>query len=138
MSVVDWPALLADDGLELEPPASDLEVAKVEAVLGATLPPSLLGLYLVTNGVHDKDGEWFAVWTLARVVERNQEEWANEDTARQHLLGFGDDCTGAAFCVQRDGSNGVFTWQPIEQLAYRLADTVEEFWYGWLRGEITT
>ncbi|WP_432832842.1 hypothetical protein [Dactylosporangium sp. CA-092794] len=47
--------------------------------------------------------------------------------ARRQLLGFGNDGTGAPFCVPSDGSDGVFVWNHIDQQAYRLAGTVEEF-----------
>jgi hypothetical protein len=45
---------------------------------------------------------------------------------------------GAPFCVPGDGSDGVFVWNRIDQQAYRLAGTVEQFWDGWRAGAIKT
>jgi hypothetical protein len=135
----DWDAMLAeDDGYEVLPAASDAEITQAEKLLGATIPTSLRRLYLMSDGVLDKPGQWFVVWPLAEVVEHNRQAWAVEDNARQQLLGFGDDGTGAPFCVPRDGGGVVFHWNPIDQLAHRLADTVGEFWSGWSNGTITT
>lgn len=140
VSVADWRAVLAaDDGNELQPAASEVEIGRVEALLGAVLPADLCGLYLVSDGVFDKAGQWFVVWPLAQIVERNQRAWAEEEHAeRGRLVGFGDDGTGTAFCVPRNGSAGVFAWNPIDERADRLADSVVEFWTGWCGGVIRT
>jgi hypothetical protein len=123
--VIDWRAVLADDdGIELQPAASEAEVDRAEASLEAIFPAELRALYLESDGVFDKPGQWFVVWPLAEVVTRNRLAWAGEPTARQGLIGFGDDGTGTPFCVPRDGSSGVFTWNPIDEHVHRLADTV--------------
>jgi cell wall assembly regulator SMI1 len=127
-----------DDGSELRPAVSDSEVRRAESLLTAVFPADLRGLYLVSDGVFDKPGQWFVVWPLAEVIERNQAAWAQADAARRQLLGFGDDGTGAPFCVPRDGGIGVFTWSTIDGQASRLADTVAQFWSGWCQGTITT
>ncbi|HEU5109002.1 MAG TPA: SMI1/KNR4 family protein [Micromonosporaceae bacterium] len=130
--VIDWYAVLAgDDGNRLQPAASNAEVGRAEALLDAVFPADLRALYLATDGVFDQPGQWFVVWPLADVVTRNRQSWAEESAARRRLVGFGDDGTGAPFCVPRDGTAGVFAWNPIDQHAYRLADTAEEFWRGW-------
>ena len=136
---LDWRAVLAkDDGSELQTPASADEVGRVEALLVAVFAADLRALYLVSDGVFDKAGQWFVVWPLAKVVERNQSAWVEGDVTRRQLVGFGDDGAGAVFCVPRDGDGGVFVWGPIDQQAYRLAGTVAEFWSGWAMGMITT
>jgi hypothetical protein len=137
--MIDWRTVLAkDDGNELQQAGSEAEVDQAEASLDAIFPLELRALYLATDGVFDKPGQWFVVWPLAEVVARNRLAWADESIARQGLVGFGDDGTGAPFCVPRDGSGGVFTWNPIDAQAYRLADTVAQFWSGWSSGLITT
>jgi hypothetical protein len=130
--------LAADDGHELQPPASATNIEQVEAQLGAVVPAGLRALYQTSNAVYDKPGEWFVVWPLDAVVERNHHAWAVEDRARQQLLGFGDDGTGTAFCVPRDGAPGVFVWNTIDRQVHRIADTLEEFWSRWSNGQITT
>jgi hypothetical protein len=116
----------------------DIDVSRAEALLGARFPAGLRGLYLVSDGVFDKVGQWFVLWPLGDVLRRNEKAWLGEDVGRQRLVGFGDDGTGAPFCVPRDGGVGVFTWNLIDGVAYRLADTVEEFWSGWVSGTIAT
>ncbi len=78
------------------------------------------------------------VWPLGEPVTRNQRAWAGESAARQELVGFGDDATGAPFCVPRDGDVGVFVWGPVEEQTSWLANTVEQFWSGWSSGFIST
>lgn len=136
--MVDWRAVLADDGNELQPAASEVEVRRVEVLLGAVLPADLRGLYLASDGVFDKPGQWFVVWPLAQIVQRNRRAWVEEHAERERLVGFGDDGTGTAFCVPRKGSVGVFAWNPIDERAYWLADSVVEFWAGWSGGVIRT
>jgi len=45
---------------------------------------------------------------------RNRTAWTQEPASRRGLIGFGDDGTGAVFCVAADGSVGVFVWNPID------------------------
>ncbi|GAA4263840.1 hypothetical protein GCM10022255_112030 [Dactylosporangium darangshiense] len=91
------------------------------------LPPALRTLYRATDGVFDKLGQWFVNWPLERMAEEHHHAWTDAPMARRQLLGFGNDGTGAPFCVPSDGSDGVFVWNHIDQQTYRLAGTVEEF-----------
>jgi hypothetical protein len=137
--VIDWRAALSDDdGNELQSAASEAEVDRLEGLLAVVLPAELRALYLATDGVFDKPGQWFVIWPLADVVTRNRLAWAEARTARRELVGFGDDGTGAPFCVPRDGSDGVLIWNPLDAQAHWLADTVAQFWVGWSNGSITT
>ncbi|MET7423148.1 hypothetical protein [Dactylosporangium sp. NPDC005555] len=52
--------------------------------------------------------------------------------------GFGDDGTGAPFCVPRGETIRVFVWNPINGASRPLASTMSEFWIGWNNGTITT
>ena len=106
--VVDWTQILSADRFQLQPGATVDEVTAAEAALATKLSAELRGLYLATDGVYDNQGEWFVVWPLSEVVSRNRDEWAIEDyRARQELLGFGDDGTGAPFCIRCDGRSGI-------------------------------
>ena len=136
--VIDWRQLLgAVDGYELRPGAGAGEVAAAEAALGAVFPEDLSGVYLVSDGVFDGPGQWFVIWPVAEVVARNREAWSREgSSARRGLVGFGDDGTGAPFCVRRDGRGGVFAWSVIDGEAVFLADTVAGFWSGWVAGTL--
>lgn len=138
MTVSGWRQVLgADDGLELHPGATADEIAAAEAALGAVFPDDLREVYLATDGVFDRPGQWFVIWPLPEVVARNCRAWSWEDSsARRGLVGFGDDGTGAPFCVRRDGSGGVFAWSAIVGEATLLAGTMAGFWSGWMAGTL--
>jgi len=134
---IDWHQLLsADDAYELCPGAAAGEVAAAEAALAAVLPADLRQIYLVSNGVFDHSGQWFVIWPLPEVVTRNRGAWSQGGSpARRELTGFGDDGTGAPFCVPRDGgSSSVFAWSAIEGKATLLARSVAGFWSAWVAG----
>jgi len=135
---MEWRQLLsADDGYELGPGAAVSEVATVEAALGAVFPAQLREVYLASDGVFDRPGQWFVIWPLAEVVVRNGKAWSLTDSpVRRGLVGFGDDGTGAPFCIPRDGGRGVFAWSAIDGQATLLAGTVAGFWSGWLTGTL--
>jgi hypothetical protein len=68
-------------------------------------PEDLRRLYLASDGVFDAPAQWFVIWPIADVVIRNREAWSCEDSpSRRNLVGFGDDGTGAPFCVPRMGA----------------------------------
>lgn len=135
MTVLRWRERFeSDDGLELRQPATDEALSTAEVALKARFPAELRELYRVSDGVFDRPGQWLVVWPLAHVVDRNQFDWSEADARdadRLTFVGFGDDGTGTAFCVPRDGGNGVFVWAPLDHEAIRLADSVTEFWARW-------
>jgi hypothetical protein len=127
----------ADDGYQLRPGARATEVAAAEATLTTAFPADLKDLYMVSDGIFDMSGHWFVIWPLAEVTSRNQDAWSGEGNSQRHaLMGFGDDGTGAPFCVPRDGGTGVFAWSPIVGEAALVAETVTEFWRGWIPGTL--
>lgn len=136
----DWKRLLsADDGYQLRAAATPGEVATAEASLVTVFPADLKDLYQASDGIFDAPGQWFVIWPLAEVTARNQGAWSAEGGSQRHaLMGFGDDGTGMPFCVPRDGSAGVFAWSPIVGEATLLAETVTEFWRGWVAGTLPT
>ena len=108
MTVLRWRERFeSDDRLELRQLVLDAAISGAEATLDATFPGELRELYRVSDGVFNRPGQWFVVWPLAHVVDRNMFDWSEagvRDADRLTLLGFGDDGTGAAFCVPRDGA----------------------------------
>lgn len=136
---IDWRTVLAaNDGYQLRPPVAAAELDRAGVLLGAVLLDDLRRLYLTTDGIFDKSGQWFVVWPLVEILAGNHRDWAVSAAGRRALLGFGDDGTGAPFCVPRNGGPGVFIWNPIDEQAYRLTDTLGQFWSGWSSGVITT
>ena len=81
-------------------------------------------------------GSGSCIWPLAWVRKRNQESWESSSGHGDGLLAFGDDGTGAPFCVSADGAAGVFIWSPIDGQATRLADDVRSFWAAWMAGSL--
>jgi hypothetical protein len=138
MILTDWRVLLQGaDGYQTRPGATEELLAEHEERLGAVFPTGLRKLYQASDGVFDERGRWFVVWPLAELAGRNTKLWAAGDGQRE-LLGFGDDGTGAPFCVPRDGGPGVFSWNPVEAAPHWLANDVADFWTGWTTGDITT
>jgi hypothetical protein len=97
---IDWRTVLAaNDGYQVRPPVAVAELDRAAVLLGAVLPDDLRRLYLTTDGIFDTPGQWFVVWPLVGIVAGNQRDWAVSGVGRRALLGFGDDGTGASFCV---------------------------------------
>jgi hypothetical protein len=138
VAVTDWQQVLsAGNGCEMYPGAADDEIAGAEAALEAVFPRELRGIYRASNGLLDRPGQWEVIWPLAEVVGRNREAWDLEDSPfRRRLVGFGDDGTGVAFCVRRDGGDGVFAWSAFTGEATRLGRSVASFWSGWVAGTL--
>jgi hypothetical protein len=132
VSEPDWTAVLRrDDGYRIQSPASASAVADVESAFTVIFPDSLRALYLTSDGLFDELGQWFVIWPLAQVRTVNQESWAFECGLRPGMLAFGDDGTGAPFCIPADGLPGVFTWSAMGCSATRLADDVLSFRGAW-------
>lgn len=135
-----WRELLqADDRLRLQPPAGADRLDSVERDLGVKLPAQLRQLYDVSDGVYDLLGRWFVIWPLADLVERNGPHWIGwENEVRRTLLGFGDDGTGAPYCIARAGGSVIFKWSPIDQELTPIASTLRDFWLSRYSGPSTT
>jgi hypothetical protein len=124
----DWTALLALHGVRCQQAAAIEALEDCEAALGTTLPPALRDLQALSDGLWDEPGEWFVIWPLRDVVQRNRTAWHVEGAQRQEWGGFGDDGTADPFCFRRAGGNAVYYWSPIEQEATLLADDAASFW----------
>lgn len=122
--------------MRLQPGASVSDLDACESGLGASLHSSLWNLYRAANGVFDHLAQFFIVWPLAEVVERNRLAWATEGGGRLRWIGFGDDGTGNPFCVPRGDGEDVYYWNPIDHEATRLADTLTLFWEGLAAGSL--
>lgn len=141
-----WRELLdADPSLVGGPLATDREIEKVEAALNARLPEGLRDLYRASDGVFDRDGQWYVVWPLEQVIENNVGDWSvgvegpTDGPGRADLVGFGDNGAGEPFCVLRDGRDEqVSVWRPLDNAATPLAESIGEFWTGWRSGSLST
>lgn len=131
---VDWAReLTAEADLEMRQGASGEDVARVEKALGTAFPEELRDLLLTSNGVYSRGGGWLMLWPLERILEWDVEAWRDEPagSGRLSLIGFGDDGTGAPFCVSRDGGPAVYIWEPIDADMTLLGATLAEFWQRW-------
>lgn len=137
MSPDDWLTVLsAEPNVRRQQGVSTDVLAAAESMLGTALPLALRDLYLASDGVWDEPGRWNVIWPLAQVVERNRTAWDIETRARRDWVGFGDDGTGAPFCVRRTGGDEVFHWSPIEQRASILASDAIAFWQEWVTASL--
>jgi hypothetical protein len=138
VAATDWRQMLSDgDRYQLYPGAAEDQIASAEAALEAVFPAELRTMYTASNGVLDRADGFFVIWRLSEVVARNQEEWGVDDSPfRRRLVGFGDDGSGAPFCVPRDGGAGVFAWSAATSGATRLERSLAAFWSGWLAGTL--
>ena len=130
MTSFDWLSTLGAARYRLGIPATVAQLAATERALDATLPSDLRKLYLVTDGVFDLPGEWFVIWPLADMVDRNRADWLTypDSPTRCDLVAFGDEGTGNPFCTARNGGAAVFDWSPIDDTATCLANTITDIW----------
>jgi cell wall assembly regulator SMI1 len=131
-----WPALLQKEGHELQPGARPEALDAAEGVVGLRLPDDLRSLYMVSDGVFDTVGQWFVIWPVGMLCEQNT-LLRNAGLFPGSVIAFGDDGTGAAFCM-KPGQQGVSCWHPIDGSMQRLASDIVTFWRGWTDGTITT
>lgn len=138
MQVTDWHQLLsAQDGYQLRPGATASQISAAQTALEAVFPAELREIYLASDGVFDRTGQWFVIWPLAEVVTRNHQAWSQDASqARRELVGFGDDGTGTPFCVPRNGDSKVLAWSPIDGAATPLAPSIPDFWTRWQVGTL--
>lgn len=135
----DWRATLSTyDGVRLQFGALIDDLHACEDGIGSPLPPELRWLYLASDGVWNEPGQWFVIWPLADVFERNRLANELEGPARSLWIGFGDDGTGSPFCLDRLGGTAVYHWSPIDHAATLLADGLEGFWTAWVEGSLPT
>ena len=139
MKPSDWLAVLSvDDGLRLQPGATADAIKESESALDATLPLALRNLYQATDGVWNEPGQWFVIWPLADVVERNRLAWDAEPSARVGWIGFGDDGTGNPFCFRRGNGDHVYYWSSVDHAATQLASDPAAFWQAWVTDSLPT
>lgn len=132
-----WSAVLgAADGCRLCAPATPSRLGDAEAELGVTCPGEFRSLYLTSDGVFDEPGQWFVIWPVAELVSRKQAAWATGSSTRRGLLAFGDDGTGAPFCISPGEGPDVFFWDPISDEATYLAPSRTSFWNLWIEGSL--
>ena len=123
------------DGYEYGPPATPQQINAVEEQLGSRLPMTLRDLYLRSNGVLDKAGQWWVIWPLDRLVESIQSAW-NYARLPRLLVAFGDDGTGNPFCMRADDDDGtlVLRWSWIGKDVEQDEGDFTEFLTEWCGG----
>jgi SMI1-KNR4 cell-wall len=110
------------------------KIEQAELALSAPFPDELRQLYLVCDGYWDEAGQWFVIWPLRDLLDRNavlaeDNEWSETD-----LVAFGDDGTGNPYCFSRGSGPAVFYWSHIDAQATYLAPDFARFWRGWTQG----
>ena len=133
-----WAEILEPFDIATAPPRSSGELRNAEAQLGSTLPTDLRILLAFSDGLFVAVGQWYFVWPLDRLVSDNLALRADASGFPSDLLAFGDDGTGAPFCMSMPDDQEVCSWSPIDGEAKWLNDTLEAFVLGWLTGTITT
>lgn len=124
--------------------ASRLELAQglpeplldaAEQHLRAALPPDQRAFLLYTDGFYDQEAQYEFAWSLSELVSQALAGWA-EGWLPHRLLPIGRDGAGGYFTLPLDGSPTVRHWSSIseEEADTRLA--LNEFWLGWLRGDV--
>ena len=122
--------------------APDATNARLQAGQGVPPPPSgalfiSWRLGFADAGIHPRwlVSERSAV-SAAELVARNRAARAGESTTRRGLLAFGDDGTGAPFCILADGEPGILFWDPVLDEATYLAHDLLSFWEAWTAGSL--
>ena len=112
--------------------AAERIVRDAEEQLGVLVPEPVRVLYAASDGRRNDAGQWDVVWPMARVVEENRRAWA-ERTLPREMLAFGDDGTGAPFCVSlATHRDEVLRWNWIDAAVETGEGTVEDFSSKWL------
>jgi hypothetical protein len=125
--------------IETRPPCSEDALLYAEESLGFALPHDLRGLLRRSNGLYDGAGQWYFVWPLERIVADNLALRAGAESRFQAgLVAFGDNGTGAPFCIAVSQDQAICWWSPIDTQVQMLADSLDDFIAGWLAGTIAT
>lgn len=124
-----WAKLLDRSELVTRPGTTRARLHTASAKLDVKFPVALSALYLQSDGVWDRDGQWYVIWPLNELVERH-----GDVAGARSGLAFGDDGTGNPFCIHADGS--VSYWSEIDAEHTWLASDLESFWSAWLRDEL--
>ncbi|MFF2274014.1 SMI1/KNR4 family protein [Agromyces sp. NPDC058136] len=124
-----WAVLLDLPYISTRPGATPTRIDDAEGRLHEVMPPSLRALYLQTDGVWHRDGQWDVIWPLQERIARN-----GHPDARRFGLAFGDDGTGNPFCI--DAGGAIAYWSEINAESTWLSGDLESFWKAWCRGDL--
>src|SRR5258708_8510806 len=106
--------LSADDGYVLCPGAAGGEVAAAETAPAAVFGGDLREVYLASDGVFDRPGQWFVIWPLSGVATRRRQAGALEGSpVRRGLVGFRADATGAPSRLPPHCTRPLFPHAPL-------------------------
>lgn len=103
----------------------------VERELGVTLPDVLRSVYRAGDGRFNNEGEWWVVWRLDQLVSENR--GTRERGLPDTLIAFGDDGTGAPFCIRTGSrSSEVVRWNWIDSAVERSEGSMDDFLAAWV------
>ncbi|HEV2068946.1 MAG TPA: SMI1/KNR4 family protein [Acidimicrobiales bacterium] len=115
--------------VEVGEPCDDDFLNAAEERLSVVLPLEVRRLYRLGDGRYRRDGEWWVVWPLDRLVADNSKAWSR-GTLPRSLLAIGDDGTGNPFCVRLDNET-VVRWSWIDQTVESMEGTLDQFLGEW-------
>lgn len=132
---------------EFYPPTSSAELDATEKALNVTLPESLRGLLLETNGVYSSSMRLDVIWNVDELMRRNQSMREDTNLASscmtfQSLLFFADSGVDGilfAFPISATGivqDRNIIAWYPIEDSRPVLAYDLKDFLKRWLSGSL--
>jgi hypothetical protein len=132
---------------EFRPPASSADLETAEKALGISLPPSLRGLFIETNGVYSPSIYLDIVWNVGELIRRNQSMREDENLAASYmtfesLLFFADaGVDGILFAFPISATRivqeqNIIAWYPIEDSRPVLAYGLQDYLKRWLTGNL--
>jgi hypothetical protein len=108
-----------------------MNLTEADALLGVAIPAFARQLYEPEDGHYRRDGDWWVVWKLDRVVADNREA-CSIGTLPRELLAIGDDGAGNPFCVPLTGEDEVLRWNLIDLAVERVEGSLHDFVAEWV------
>jgi hypothetical protein len=127
------------------PPATELQLAKLETTFNVVLPDELKHLLLESNGVLEYGFRF--IWSIEEIIEENRDKRTNAVYSDifmpfDNLLFFSDAGNGDQFAfpvVQgRIKRPRVFAWDHENDSRTWVAESLKSYIEGWLTGKIHT
>jgi hypothetical protein len=96
------------EGVRLNPPASRVALAQLEAALGVPLPSDVRALYAAADGMPDftHDSRLFSLWSIARILEDGA-QFAHRPPGTLREIAFCDGLIDSYYYVFRVTDDGL-------------------------------
>jgi hypothetical protein len=100
-----------DEGVGLQPGASDRDIATIEGLLGASLPEDARAFYARMNGMTDFDYDgWFvSMWSAGRMLSERELTTGTDERGEYAQVAFADVMISSWFFWLRVRDGGVVT-----------------------------